>query len=87
VTGDLQYESSLALDEAFLRGGELRLDGDPVVAVPSPGWLLVTGTRNRAGIDSLHAVVEKLYEEAGSRGISPALFVWRQGQLQPLAGS
>ena len=85
VVGDLQYESSLALDEAFLRGDELRLDGDPVIAVPSPGALFVTGARNRAGVESLRAVVQKLYTEAGPVGISPALFVWRQGQLHVLA--
>jgi uncharacterized protein YtpQ (UPF0354 family) len=84
VTGDLQYESSLALDEPFLRGAELSLDGDPVVAIPAPGILYVTGAKNRESVESLRAVAQKLYQEAGPRGISPALFVWRQGQLQPV---
>ena len=84
VAGDRRFEASLALDEAWLRGTPLGLQGDPVVAMPSISTIFITDTSNPTALLSLRGVVSRLFAEAGASALSSELFVWRHGQLEIL---
>ena len=84
VQGALEYESSLALDDEWLRSPEFGLKGDPVVAIPSRSMILFTDQRSREGLATLRTVARRIYEGAGPAGISAELFVWHAGELRVL---
>jgi uncharacterized protein YtpQ (UPF0354 family) len=50
------YESSLLLLGDLWSGGQIKVDGEIVVAVPAKDALLVTGSRNAAGIAHLRKI-------------------------------
>jgi uncharacterized protein YtpQ (UPF0354 family) len=50
------YEASLLLADAIWSSGQIKVDGDIVVAVPTRGALFVTGSHNRTGLARLRAV-------------------------------
>jgi uncharacterized protein YtpQ (UPF0354 family) len=78
------YEASLLLADGIWSSGQIKVDGDPVVAVPRTDALLVTGSRNRAGIAHLRGVAAKLAGEP--HGLTPALFVYRDGKFVKFEG-
>jgi uncharacterized protein YtpQ (UPF0354 family) len=78
------YEASLLLADGIWSSGQIKVDGDPVVAVPRTDALLVTGSRNRAGIAHLRGVGAKLAGEP--HGLTPALFVYRDGKFVKFEG-
>jgi uncharacterized protein YtpQ (UPF0354 family) len=78
---DGNYEASLLLFDDIWSSGTLRVNGEAVVAVPARDLLLVTGSKNRAGVARLREVAAKLAREA-SYGISDRLFVYRGGRFQ-----
>ena len=55
ITADGVYDASLLLADALWSSGQIEVEGDIVVAAPAKGPLLVTGSRNRAGIARLRA--------------------------------
>jgi hypothetical protein len=59
--------------------GQIKVDGDIVAAVPVEDALLLTGSRNRAGLERLRAVAKDV--AAGPSGLSNALFVYRDGKF------
>jgi uncharacterized protein YtpQ (UPF0354 family) len=77
VGGD--YDASLLLADDIWSSGRIKVDGDIVVAVPGKGVLLVTGSRNRAAIARLRARAAEL--ATGPYGLTPALFVYRDGKF------
>jgi uncharacterized protein YtpQ (UPF0354 family) len=79
ITADGVYDASLLLADALWSSGQIEVEGDIVVAAPAKGPLLVTGSRNRAGIARLRALAAEL--AAGPYGLTPALFVWRGGKF------
>jgi uncharacterized protein YtpQ (UPF0354 family) len=85
VPGRQEYESSLALDEAWLKGPRFGLRGDPVVGIPSRGAIFITDRRSTESLGTLRGIVAQMHAEAGGSALSPALFVWHQGALQPLS--
>lgn len=78
-----QYESSLLLADAIWSGGQIKVDGDIVVAVPAKDALLVTGSRNRKGLARLRALAVEL--AAGPYGLTKALLVYRGGKFVEFA--
>lgn len=73
------YEASLLLADIW-RDGQIKADGDIVVAIPTKDVLLVTGSKNRKGL----AAVRKLAAEfAGQERyrLTDALFVYRNGRF------
>jgi uncharacterized protein YtpQ (UPF0354 family) len=77
VGGD--YEATLLLADDIWSSGEIKVDGDIVVAVPDKSVLFVTGSRNRTGIARLRTMVAKL--ATGPYALTPALFVYRDGKF------
>src|SRR5262245_55823814 len=73
------YEASLLLADGIWSSGQIRVDGDIVVAVPGRDALFVTGSRNRAGIARLRAMAAELASQP--HGLTPALFVYRDGKF------
>jgi len=64
-------------------GGQIKVDGDDVVAVPSRDVLLVTGSRNLAGIAKLRELAAQIVRQSPYR-LTDELFVYREGSFQRL---
>jgi uncharacterized protein YtpQ (UPF0354 family) len=79
ITAGGDYDTSLLLADALWSSGQIEVDGDIVAAAPAKGALLVTGSRNVAGIAHLRALAAEL--AAGPYGLTAALFVWRGGKF------
>jgi len=75
------YEASLLLLDSIWTDGQVKVNGDIVVAVPTRDALLVTGSKNRKGLSVLREVAAKLAAER-SNPISDKLFVYRDGQFK-----
>jgi uncharacterized protein YtpQ (UPF0354 family) len=69
------YEASLLLADDIWSSRQIPVDGDIIAAVPAKDALLVTGSRNTAGLNRLRALAKNL--AAGPYGLSSALFVFR----------
>ena len=75
------YEASLLLFETIWTDGQVKVNGDIVVAVPTGDALLVTGSKNRKGLSVLREVAAKFAAER-SHPISDKLFVYRDGSFK-----
>jgi len=78
------YEASLLLADSIWSDGQIKVDGDIVVAVPLEDALLITGSNNPAGIMRLRALAADL--AAGPYGLTASLFVYRGGKWLKFAG-
>jgi uncharacterized protein YtpQ (UPF0354 family) len=78
------YEASLLLADAIWQSGQIKVDGDIVVAVPRRSALFVTGSHNRTGIARLRAIAAEL--ATGPYALTPALFVYRDGKFVKFEG-
>jgi uncharacterized protein YtpQ (UPF0354 family) len=78
------YEASLLLAGGIWSSGQIKVDGDIVVAVPNRNALLVTGSRNRRGIARLRVMAAEL--AAGPYALTPTLFVYRDGKFLKFDG-
>jgi uncharacterized protein YtpQ (UPF0354 family) len=76
-TADGNYEASLLLFDD-LWDGDIKVDGDIVVAIPTRDVLLITGSKNEEGIARLREIVDQITAE-GTYTISSSLFVYRKG--------
>ena len=75
------YEASLLLLESIWTDGQVKVNGDIVVAVPTGDALLVTGSKNRKGVSALREIAKKFAAER-SHPITDKLFVYRDGQFK-----
>jgi len=73
------YEASLLLVDDIWSGGQIKVDGDIVAAVPAKDALLVTGSRNPSGLKQLRALARKL--ATGPYALTAALLVYRDGKF------
>jgi hypothetical protein len=78
------YEASLLLADQIWTSGQFKVDGDIVVAVPVRDMLLVTGSRNTAGLAHMRAFAAA--RATGPYGLTPVLFVYRDGKFVPFDG-
>lgn len=85
MTAGGNYEPSLLLVDEIWWSGQIRVDGEIVVAVPARDSLLITGSNSRAGLASIRAMVAKLAE--GPYPLSRKLFVYRNGRFVEFAES
>jgi uncharacterized protein YtpQ (UPF0354 family) len=74
------YEASLLLIDDIWSGGQIKVDGDVVVAVPARDVLLVTGSRNRTALKSIRELAAK-YVAEGRYELTDTLFVYRDGRF------
>lgn len=83
VRADGTYDVSLLLFEEIWANRQIQADGDYVVAVPSRDALLVTGSRNPAGIAKLSEVAAQISIDSPYR-LTSDLFVYREGSFRKL---
>jgi len=73
------YEASLLLYDNIWTDGTVKVKGDIVVAIPTRGMLLVTGSQDRAGLKRMREIVAKNAD--GPYRLTTALFVYRKGRF------
>jgi Protein of unknown function (DUF1444) len=78
------YEASLLLADQIWTSGQIKVDGDIVVAVPVRDTLLVTGSHNSVGLTHMRAFAAA--HAAEPYGLTPVLLVYRDGQFVPFDG-
>jgi uncharacterized protein YtpQ (UPF0354 family) len=83
LTAGGNYEASLLLLDEWWSGDRLKVDGDIVVAVPSRDVLLVTGSRNAAGIAKLRELAGRIVAESNYT-LTSDLYVYRHGVFRRL---
>ena len=74
------YEASLLLFDDMWRDGQIKVDGDIVVAVPAKDTLMIVGSKDRKAI----ALVRKLAAEEVAKSryrLTDTLFVYRGGRF------
>ena len=64
VKADGNYEASLLLFDDLWSNAQIKVDGDFVVAIPARDVLLVTGSRNPAGIVKLRELAAQIVRES-----------------------
>jgi uncharacterized protein YtpQ (UPF0354 family) len=84
IDGGNSYNASLLLAATIWSSGQIKVDGDVVVAVPTKDTLLVTGSHNAAGLARLRKVAADL--ASGPYGLTPVLFVYRNGKFLKFDG-
>lgn len=84
MTAGGDYEASLILADQIWDGGQVKVDGDIVVAIPARDLLLVCGSRDRASVAKAREIAARMAKE-GSYRLTPALFVRRKGKFQVLS--
>jgi uncharacterized protein YtpQ (UPF0354 family) len=82
VTAGGTYEASLLLFDSIWSSDNFNVDGELVVAIPSRDLLLVTGSRDKEGLEQLRKLAVKTVEEASYR-LTPELFVRKEGGWLP----
>lgn len=73
------YEASLLLYDSIWTDGTVKVKGDIVVAIPTRSMLLVTGSQDRAGLQTMREIVAKNADEPYR--LTTALFVYRKGRF------
>ena len=74
-----EFDASLLLADNLWSGGQIKVDGDIVVAVPAKDVLIATGSHNLPGLTRLRAAAAKF--ASGPNGLTTALFVYRDGKF------
>lgn len=80
VSAGGDYEASLLLIDDIWSGGQVKVNGDIVVAIPAREVLLVTGSRDRSGLKRVRELAAK-YAAEGPYGLTDTLFVYRNGRF------
>jgi uncharacterized protein YtpQ (UPF0354 family) len=80
VSAGGDYEASLLLIDEVWSGGQVKVNGDIVVAVPARDVLLVTGSRDRTGLKRVRELAAKFVAQ-GPHGLIDTLFVYRNGRF------
>ena len=75
------FEPSLLLLDDIWSSGQLKVDGDIVVAIPARDMLLVTGSRDRAGLEKVRELATRFAAE-GPYTLIDTLFVYRDGRFR-----
>ena len=86
ITAGGDYEASLLVLDSIWSGGQMDVNGDVVVAVPTRDLLLVTGSRNQEGIEKVRQMVSKI-STTGSYRLTQKLFVYRHGRFTEFKGN
>jgi len=79
IDAGASYNASLLLAASIWSSGQIKVDGDIIVAVPTKDALMVTGSHNEAGVARLRALAAEL--ASGPYGLKRALFVYRGGKF------
>ena len=85
VSAGGDYEASLLLIDDIWSGGQVKVNGDIVVAIPARDVLLITGSRDRSGLKRVRELAAK-YAAEGPYGLTDTLFVYRNGRFTKFGG-
>ena len=77
------FEASLILLKTLWTKENFNVDGEFVVAIPCRDLLMITGSNNKDGIETLKSFAEKMYKE-GDHNISPFLYKWNGKKFDKL---
>jgi uncharacterized protein YtpQ (UPF0354 family) len=75
------YEASLLLLDSLWTNRQADVQGEVVVAVPTRGVLLLTGSRDPQGIEKVKQIVKETWS-GGAYRLTQKLFVYRNGKFQ-----
>jgi uncharacterized protein YtpQ (UPF0354 family) len=79
ITSHADYGASLLLVDHMWFDGQIKVDGDIVVAVPAKDVIFATGSRNRKGLKALRAAAKRVAQ--GRYAVIDTLFVYRKGRF------
>lgn len=79
LTAGGDYDASLLLLDHIWSGGQIKVEGDIVVAIPARNILLVTGSRSRKGLKAVRSIVAEAMKD--SYRLTDMLFVYRNGRF------
>jgi uncharacterized protein YtpQ (UPF0354 family) len=74
------YEASLLLIDDIWSSGQIQVNGDIVVAIPTRDTLLVTGSRSRSGLKLVRELTAK-FKAQGPYELTDTLFRYRDGRF------
>ena len=77
------YDASLILLDKIWSAGQVKVDGDIVVAIPSRDLLMITGSSSKDGVATLRKIAKETAASAPYR-LTPELFVYRSGKFEVL---
>lgn len=80
VKADGNYEASLIAVPEFWAKRATEVDGEIVVAIPARDYLLITGSKNAAGIAKMREVAARVARESPHK-LTETLFVYRDGRF------
>jgi uncharacterized protein YtpQ (UPF0354 family) len=80
------YEASLLLLDSIWSSGQMDVEGDIVVAIPTRDLLLVTGSQNPQGIEKVKQMVKEA-STSGSYRLTQKLFAYRNGKFEEFIGN
>lgn len=83
LTAGGDYDASLLLFDHIWSSGQIKVNGDIIVAIPARDMLLITGSRDTQGMAGLRAMAAKYVKERPHR-LTDKLFLYRQGRFYPL---
>lgn len=82
ITSHADYGASLLLVDEIWSGGQIKVDGDIVVAVPAKDVILAGGANHGKSLTAMRATAQKIAK--GRYGLVDTLFVYRGGRFQRL---
>jgi uncharacterized protein YtpQ (UPF0354 family) len=74
------YEASLLLIDDIWSSGQIQVNGDIVVSIPTRDTLLVTGSRSRSGLKLVRELTAK-FKAQGPYELTDTLFRYRDGRF------
>ena len=80
LTAGGDYEASLLLFDSIWSSGQIKVEGEIVVAIPARDVLIITGSKNKAGLKKLRETAKKVASEANYT-LTDKLFVYRDGKF------
>ena len=81
MTAGGDYEASLLLFDSIWNSGQIAVDGEIVVAIPTRDLLLVTGSHSTIGLGKMRQMVDEASKEGPYR-LTKKLFVYRNGKFE-----
>jgi uncharacterized protein YtpQ (UPF0354 family) len=80
ITAGADYGASLLLFDDIWSGGQIKFDGDIVVAAPAKDVVLVTGSQNHDGVAAVRKIAAGIAGQNRYR-LTETLFVYRDGRF------